>query len=60
MAKGANIPIVMTGMDFKLKTLIVSDPFYPTDNTEEDLKKVIEFFAPITGKVPENGMSHLL
>jgi len=60
MAKGANIPLVLTGMDFNRKTLIVSAPFYTTENTEGDLKKIIEFFAPITGKIPENGMSHLL
>ena len=60
MAKGAGIPIIMTGMDFKNKNLIISEPFFPTKNESDDFKKIIEFFAPIEGKIPENGMRHLL
>jgi len=60
MAKGANAPLVMAGLDFKNKRLIVSEPFFTTDNEQNDFKKIIEFFAPIEGKIPENGMMHLL
>ena len=60
IAKGAKVPIVMAGIDFGNKRLILSEPFFPTDNEREDFQKIVSFFAPIKGKVPENGMSHLL
>ncbi len=60
IARGANVPIVMVGLDFKNKRLIISEPFYTTENQEKDLQKIIEFFAPIQGKIPGFGMGHLL
>ncbi|MDE3145216.1 MAG: 1-acyl-sn-glycerol-3-phosphate acyltransferase [Bacteroidota bacterium] len=60
IAKGANVPIIMAGLDFKNKRLILSEPVYPTNNEDRDLQKIIEFFAPIQGKIPEFGMRHLL
>lgn len=60
IAKGANVPIILAGLDFKNKKLILSEAFFPTDNEEEDIQKIIEFFAPIQGLKPEFGMQHLL
>ena len=60
IAKGAKVPIVMAGIDFKNKKLYLSEPFYTSDNEEEDIRKVICFFAPIQGKNPELGMGHLI
>lgn len=60
IAKGAKVPIVMAGLDFKNKKLILSTPFYASNDEAEDIQKVIKFFAPIEGKVPELGIRHLL
>ena len=60
IAKKANVPIVMIGLDYAKKELSVSEPFYTTDNEAADFKKIIEFFAPIKGYYPEQGMGHLL
>ena len=59
IAKGSGVPIILAGFDFKNKTLILSEPFFPSENEKEDLQKILSFFAPITGKHPQNGMSHL-
>lgn len=60
IAKGAKVPIVMAGFDFKNRKLLLSAPFYTSDNEEEDFRRIIEFFAPIQGKIPDLGMGHLL
>jgi 1-acyl-sn-glycerol-3-phosphate acyltransferase len=59
IAKGAQVPIVMVGFDFSKKEVSFSEPLYTTDNQEEDFKKILDFFRPVKGKHPENGLSHL-
>lgn len=60
IARGAKVPIIMAGMDYKNKNLIFSNPFYPGCNEAVEQQKVILFFASIQGKNPELGMVHLL
>lgn len=60
IAKKANVPIVMIGLDYAKKEVSVSEPFYPTDNETADFKKIIEFFAPLKGYYPDQGVEHLL
>ena len=60
IAKKANVPIIMVGLDYSKKELSVSEPFYTTDDEAADFKKIIEFFAPLKGYYPEKGMAHLL
>jgi len=60
IAKKANVPIIMVGLDYSKKELSVSDPFYPTDDEAADFRKIIEFFAPLKGYYPEQGFAHLL
>lgn len=59
IAKGAHVPIVMVGLDFANKQIIISEPFYTTNDEAADFKKILQFFAPIKGKHPENGLAHL-
>jgi 1-acyl-sn-glycerol-3-phosphate acyltransferase len=51
IAKEANVPIIMFTLDFKNKQNKVSEPFYPTDNVEEDFKFMKSFFRGVEGKV---------
>jgi 1-acyl-sn-glycerol-3-phosphate acyltransferase len=60
IAKGANVPIIMVGLDFYNKQLLISEPFYASENETEDFKKIIQFYTPIKGKNPKNGIAHLL
>ena len=60
IAKEANVPIIMVGMDYSKKELSVAEPFFVSSNEAEDFKKIIRFFAPIKGGRPEQGLSHLL
>lgn len=59
IALKANVPILMAGLDFSRKQVVFSDPFFLSGNEQEDLKKIISFFAPIKGKYPEQGLQHL-
>jgi 1-acyl-sn-glycerol-3-phosphate acyltransferase len=59
IAKQAGVPIVMAGLDYGKKELILSAPFIPGEHPEDDMPDLIKFFAPIKGKIPENGMRHL-
>lgn len=53
IAKEANVPIVMFTLDFGKKQSMVSEPFYPTDNVEDDFAFMHKFFEGVVGKVPE-------
>ena len=60
IAKKAGVPIIMVGMDFAKKQVSFSEPFYPTDKEAADFQHIYEFYAPISGKIPDQGMAHLL
>jgi 1-acyl-sn-glycerol-3-phosphate acyltransferase len=59
IAKQANVPIVMVGLDYKRKTSITSEPFYTTESIEKDFQHIIQFFSTIHGRYPELGLLHL-
>ncbi|MBD3861829.1 1-acyl-sn-glycerol-3-phosphate acyltransferase [Olleya marilimosa] len=54
IAKQANVPIIMFTLDFGNKQNTVSEPFYPTDNIEEDFKYMKAFFKDVKGKIEKN------
>jgi hypothetical protein len=54
IAKGANVPIVMGTLDFENKQVKISEPYYLTDNIENDFKHFYSFFKGVKGKIPEN------
>jgi len=60
IAKKANVPIIMIGLDYSKKEVHVSEPFYTTDDESADFRRIIEFFAPLKGYYPGQGFSHLL
>ena len=53
IAKAANVPIIMVSFDFGKKQNAISEPFYPTDNQEEDFKFMYGFYKGVIGKVPK-------
>lgn len=52
IAKKANVPIIMFTLDFENKQNKISEPFYPTDDTEADFKFMYRFFEGVKGKIP--------
>ncbi len=56
IAKKTNIPIFLLGFDFSNKEVILSNPFYPTENMLEDFEYIIDFFSSIKGKNPALGI----
>ncbi len=60
IAKQAGVPIVMAGFDFEKKEASFSEPFYTTDNEAADFQHIYQFYAPIKGKKPAQGIAHLL
>jgi 1-acyl-sn-glycerol-3-phosphate acyltransferase len=59
IAKKAGVPIVPVGFDYKNRLVVIGDAFFPGVDEETDLKKVIAFYATMTGKKPELDMRHL-
>lgn len=59
IAKKANVPIVMLALDFEHKEFRFADPFFTTDDEDQDMKRIIHFFADVKGKIPSLGISHL-
>lgn len=55
IAKQANVPIIMFTLDFGNKQNTISEPFFPTDNIEEDFKFMKGFFKGVKGKIEKNG-----
>jgi 1-acyl-sn-glycerol-3-phosphate acyltransferase len=58
IARHAEIPIVMIGLDFSNRKLIISEPFYTTDDQQKDFETILSFYSSINGKHPEFGLQH--
>ena len=52
IAKNANVPIILVGLDFGNKKVIFDKPFFTTDNELADKQKIVRFFKGIMGYVP--------
>jgi len=53
IAKGADIPIVMGYMDYRLKVGGFGPMITPTGDIESDMSEIKAFYADITGKYPD-------
>jgi len=56
IAQKAQVPIVMLGFDYELKIVEFREPFYPSDNMENDMEEIMSYFRGFTGKHPELGV----
>ncbi len=53
IAHGANVPIVLTFLDYKHKVGGFLQTFYTSGNIEEDISKIQDYYLGITGKHTE-------
>lgn len=56
VALGAKVPILLGFLDYKNKVAGIGPTFYPTGNLDEDIEKIKDFYRPIKGKYPEQGV----
>jgi 1-acyl-sn-glycerol-3-phosphate acyltransferase len=56
IAKGAGIPIICVKFDYRDRRVIYGQPFFPSDDTEADLKFLWDYFAGVQGKRPDQGI----
>jgi len=54
IAKEANVPIVLTYVDYAKKEGGIGPVLYPTDNFEKDFEAIKDFYRTKTAKYPEN------
>ena len=59
IAKKAGVPIVPIGFDYADKRVVIGEAFFPGDDEEGDMKKIIAFYAEIKGKNPQLDLRHL-
>lgn len=57
IAKGANVPIVLGFLDYRLKKAGLGPTIYPTGNIDRDMKKIRLFYQTITGKYPDKAIN---
>jgi 1-acyl-sn-glycerol-3-phosphate acyltransferase len=58
IARQAGVPVVMVGLDWKSKVILFSQPLI-ISSEENDFKIILDFYRPIRGKYPLNGLLHL-
>lgn len=56
IARKAEIPMVLTALDYENKVLWISDPIYATEDDQKDLEGILSFFRGVNGKHPENSI----
>lgn len=56
IAKEAGVPILMIGLNFSEKKVVIGPLLHPSENKEEDFKKIHDFFKDIKGKKAELGI----
>lgn len=53
IAKGAGVPILLCKFDYATREVVVSEPFWPTEDAEADFAFINDFFRGTRGKNPE-------
>lgn len=53
IARKAEVPIIMSILDYEHKRVVFSEPFLPSDDVEKELARVWNFFKGIKGYHPE-------
>ena len=54
IARMADAKVIGAGLDFGKKRILISSPYVPTQNDEEDIALLQTFFAQCEGKKPQN------
>ncbi len=58
IARKSNIPICPCGLDFAKKQLIISEPYFLSDDLNAELNKLRKFYSDKTPKHPEKNIDY--
>ena len=53
IAIAAQVPVVMIGLDFNCKTLVITPPLEISGSLEKDMPAILDFFRSIKGRHPK-------
>ena len=53
IAKNANIPIILVGLDFGNKKVVFGEAFYTSNDETADKQKIVAFFKGMLGYIPD-------
>ena len=56
IAKSSQVPVIPCGFDFSRKTVVIGQPFYPTEDVDSDIEGLVNFYRGIKGANPELGL----
>lgn len=59
IARAAQIPIVMAGLDYAKKEVRFAPLLWPSTDQTADFKIILEYFSEVKGRHPDEGLSHL-
>lgn len=59
IATEAKVPILLIGMDYEKKKLIIDKPYILTGDQEKDFEYIYSFFGDIKGAFPQQDLRHL-
>jgi 1-acyl-sn-glycerol-3-phosphate acyltransferase len=54
IARGAGIPIVPVAFDYSTKTILIGEPFWPSESLEMDFAALKNFYSSMEGKHQQN------
>jgi hypothetical protein len=57
IAKKAQVPVVMVGLDFFKREVVFAESFMLSDDERADKRKIVDFFKDFKGYVPEYGIT---
>lgn len=57
IAKGADVPIVPVGFDFRTKEIVIGQPIMPSGDMDKDMETILAFYRTIQGRNPELGLA---
>lgn len=53
IAYGAKIPVLLGGIDYSTKDIVIERTFIPTGDAEADMRAIKDYYRPFKGKYPE-------
>lgn len=54
IAYEADVPICLAVIDFRMKRAMINEVFEPSGNLDADMQAIKRYYAPFTGRHPEN------
>lgn len=56
IARKAQVPILMVGLNYKRKVVEVNELFYPSGDMEKDMARILDYYRGVPGKIPQKGI----